>query len=112
MSDVLYRYVDVRYAAPLDEWDNPCGKGSLDIQLKTYQIFKRTPKGAWIYLYSSWGNKKFVNLTSRKKFACETKEGAMESYIARKECQIRILSSQLEDAQTFLRIAKAKGVAT
>ena len=74
------------------------------VYLGKYFIIKKTAKGIWInYL----GTKKFILLSARKKFACLTSEEAIESYIARKERQIRILSNQLNNAKSALSQAEA-----
>jgi len=100
MTEFLYRFEGIRYSAGVDEYGDPLPyKGRRDICCNAYPIIKRAPKGAWI---SIMGEKKFVNLTARKQFACETKQLALDSFIARKKRQIIILNSQLEDAKTFL----------
>lgn len=102
MTTFLYRFDGVRYSAGVDEWGDPLPyKGRREIRCSAYPIIKRTMKGAWIYTYDG-GGKKFVNLTARKQFACLTKQLALESFIARKQRQIKILNSQLDDAKTFL----------
>lgn len=74
-----------------------------------YLILKRTPCGVWIDL--GWrSDKKFVNLKAHKKWACETKAQAYESYAARKRRQIKILQAQVEAAEDLLRIASNKEV--
>lgn len=106
MSDeFLYRCESIIYAAPLDEFDRSSGEGRLELREIKFQIIKRTPKGAWIDIY---GDKKFVNLTARKKFACETIDKALESFIARKERQISILESQTRYAKRVLQMAKIR----
>ncbi len=108
---VLYRYQDVRYAAPLDEFDNPCRLGgTVEVELSYFAIEKRTPKGAWVRLcfynkqtrqLSDWRctERRFVLLTAHKKFACETKAEAMTSFLARKKRQLQILKSQVCDVE-------------
>lgn len=51
---------------------------------------------------------RFVLLESRKRFACPTKEEALESFIARKEKQISIYNSKLKRAKESLEIGKYK----
>lgn len=95
----LFRYQDTQYAAPVNEFDEPCGEGRLEVKLYAYPVVSTTPKGAWIYVSF---NRKFVNLTARKRFACPTIEEAKQSFIARKKAQARILSARLARAQKAL----------
>lgn len=97
MIDKLYRYEDIRYAPPVDEFERPIGEGTLSVELRTYIVRKHTPCGVWI-------DGRFVNLKANKRFACPTMEEAKESFIARKKRQIRILSARLKDAQRALEI--------
>ena len=97
----LYRYEDVRYSNGVDQFDNPLPRYTLRLILREYPIVRATPKGAWI---NNYGDKKFVNLTANKKFACSTKDGAKESFIARKTRQIKILKAQLHQAESALTL--------
>lgn len=106
-----YRYEEVRYSAGVDEFDNPLGKGHLELHLRELPVIKTTPKGVWIELYGHsirYDSKRFVLLNARKRYACPTKEAALESFIARKQRQERILKSQLDDVYEALTIAYAK----
>ena len=49
--------------------------------------------------------KKFVLAGTRKSYACETKELAAESFMARKRKYVRILKARLKDAETVLDAA-------
>lgn len=100
---VWYRYENFRWAAPLDEWDNPMGPGTPDIRLIECRVLKVTPKGVW--LDTRFGDR-FVRLNANKRYACPTKAEALESFIQRKRRQIRILSRQLEDAEIAIQLAK------
>lgn len=75
---------------------------------KVYVVIKETPKGAWIKKISWRDNpmsrKHFILTSSTKKFAYPTKEDAVNSFIKRKERQIKILSSQLADAENQLEL--------
>jgi|GEM_PF-3014061 len=108
MNEYLYRYVDVAYSLGCDEYDNPYPGYNLKVELKKFKIIKRTPKGAWLAFYDGLfleDSKKFVLLSARKKYACETKELALESFVARKRRQVRILGSCIKRAETALFIA-------
>lgn len=112
----LYRYNEIHVSLGCDYWGDPLPGHKVEIWLEEYPIVKRTPKGVWINLYShiypvplepSWTDgKKFVNLEARKKYACLTKEEALESFKARKRKQINILKGQLKDAEQALKIAE------
>lgn len=102
----LYRFDGIRYATSVDVDGEPLpGKGDRRIWLSRYEILKTTAKGVWINA-GGGKNGKFVNLTARKQFACRSKAEAMQSFIARKQTEIRILDSRLEDARTFLKLAQ------
>lgn len=94
LSDCLYRYNDTDIRWGSSGWGEP--------KPTEYQIIKRTPQGVWIDIGWFQGKKKFVKLNAHKKFACETEEAALVSYIARKSRQIKILKGRLEQAQKFL----------
>src|SRR5689334_1803181 len=71
----------------------------ISVWLQKYQVTKQTPKGVWIDIY---GTERFILKNARKHYACETIELAKESFIARKNRQIRILKHQLRNAQLAL----------
>jgi len=113
VGDIWYRYEDVLYAAPLDEFDYPTGSPRLAVELRTFQVKKVTPKGVWVGRWSSTipylfeGEKhRFVLFDARKQFACPSKLKALESFVARKERQSGILSSQLRRADQSVAIGK------
>lgn len=101
VAGVLYRYDVRRWSLGVDEWDNPIPGCRLDVQCDEYPIVKRTAKGAWIDVY---GTQRFVLLTARKQYACETSELAAESFRHRKAKQIRILKRQIAEAEAALRV--------
>lgn len=101
----LYRIDSVCYAAPLDEFENPIGEGRKELHIDSFDVIKRTPCGVWIRVNSWSDEKRFVNLKSRKKYACETIDDAKLSFIARKNRQIKILSARLRTAKIFLEQA-------
>lgn len=103
-DDVLYRYEETYYSLGCDEYGDPYPGHTIKVHLNYYKVLKRTPKGAWIEYWKNPNGKKFVNLTARKKFACDNEEDAKESFIARKNRQIKILKSQLKNAREALAI--------
>lgn len=100
VGDTWYRFQDTLYAAPLDEFDNPCGTPRMSVECHEYKVKKVTDKGVWLG-YSLGDMKPFrhVLFDSQKKFANPSKEEALTSFIARKERQSGILSAQLKRAQ-------------
>jgi len=100
MKDQLYRFYEILIGDE-DSYE-------VELMLQTFPIIRRTKQGAWICYNSLDENDpdKFVLLTARKQFACETIEEAKESYKARKKHQIRILQARLERALRALRAAE------
>lgn len=104
--ELWHRYDDRSYAPSLDEFDNPVGRSVLRIVHTTYPVLKHTPKGVWLDL--GFGGKRLVLHTSRKRFACSTKEEALRSLIERKKRQASIYRARAESAQTALFLAVEK----
>ena len=116
-AEYFYRYEDVVYSLGVDEFDDPIPGGWVRVELREYRVLRRTPKGVRI---EDWGIPrvrrlsdgseklvygKFVLLDARKRFACPTKEEALDSFKARKKKQIRILKEQLKRAEDALSFA-------
>lgn len=102
---VYYRFVDIRYAAPLDEWDTPIGRGSMKVELLEVPVYRFTRCGAW--MEGPNGLPKFVLRSANKQYALPTKEEALASFIARKRRQAKIYRSRLADAEEALALALA-----
>lgn len=117
MSDVLYRYEDHRYATLSDEYGG--SSPYVRIELRTFEVIRRTPKGVWINLFGNLApldksSQRFVLLKATKRFACETIEEAQASFRARKQRQIRIYRARMHAAEQALREfewSKREGVA-
>ena len=92
MDDIWYRYVDSD-----QEW-------SRDPFELTFHVKRYTAKSAVLDWY---GQEKFVLLNARKRFAYPTRELAMESYVARKEREIRMMSARHDRAVEYLAAAQA-----
>lgn len=101
----MYRYEARRYAAMLDEYDNPMGPSRIELVLKTYDITKTTPCGVWVDRH---GDKKFVSLRSKKRFACPTEVEALQSFLARKSRHISILTAQIRSAEEAEMLANKR----
>lgn len=84
----LYRY--------FDEIDNP-GEYMYDacvrVRLERYRIEKVTPQGAWIFDHMS--RRRWVNTSTRKAYAFETQEKALESFLIRKRRQLNFKIQEL-----------------
>lgn len=117
MPDLLYRYEDVAYAAPFD--DTGRLPGTVKVELRTYQVIRRTPHGAWISLGPMnamddiRGTERFIRTDARRRFACPTLDEARESFIARKRRQMAIHQAVVERARWAIaeqvRMAKEPG---
>jgi hypothetical protein len=99
---VLYRYENWQTAPLWDDYEFSRSPSTTHIGLRDFQIVRTTPKGAWI---NYGGTERFVKLDARKRFACPTKEEALQSFIARKEKQKRILNEQIRQTDNALRLA-------
>lgn len=96
-TEYWYRYEDVMYAAPVDEYGYSTGAGRLSVELHKYAVVKHTPCGVWLDIG------RFVKKDARKRFACPTKEAARESFIARKERQAAIHQARANRASNAIK---------
>jgi len=93
MPDILYRYVDrLSYS---DE---------IVIDLYTFPILRRTPKGAWIRDESC--RERFCLEGEGKRYAHTTKQFAFDSFKARKRMQSRILHHQKRKVDVVMSMIK------
>lgn len=112
-KEYLYRFENHNVSNGYDEYDNPYPGHTVALYCSKYEILKHTPKGEWIVLY--WDGyifdgtivpvKRFVLRNAHKRFACPTKEEALDSFISRKKRQIRILTGKIEDAEMAIQKA-------
>lgn len=104
MKEVYYRY-DSRYeeSGYMDESGDyrTLAGGAVIIQLRKFTVTKKTEKGVWVN--NGYGMTKFILDNARKRYAYPTQALAWESFIARKEKQIRILKRQLLCAEICLK---------
>ena len=110
-NEIWYRYEDIRYAPPIDEYERPIREGEIQLKLRKFKVLSHTKKGVWVVwkissFIGSEKEKKFILKDARKRHACPTKEEALESYKARKKRQIRILKSQLKYAEKALELVE------
>jgi hypothetical protein len=99
-----YRYEIVRYSNGVDEYDNPLPGYSVAVEVRDFMVSRHTPKGVWIKTWAE--NERFVLKDARKRYACPTKEEALDSFIARQRRRISILETQAKDSKTGMRIAE------
>lgn len=95
--DVLWRAEARRYSYIIDAELERYGTTRPKLELHWYKVKKRTPCGAWV-------DDKFVNLNCTKRYAVPTEAEALESFKARKQRQIKILSSRLSEAEEELQL--------
>jgi hypothetical protein len=77
------------------------------LNLSIYKIIKNTPCGVWID--NSPLPNKFINLKSKKQFACLTRSDAAKQFIKRKQVQKRILLSTIQDIDIALSLINGEG---
>jgi hypothetical protein len=68
-----------------------------------YEVLKHTPKGVWLKFGN---NDKFVLKGARKRFACPDKDSALESFIARKYSQRKIVRRQVDRVEKAILSAQ------
>jgi hypothetical protein len=90
LDGFLYRYQEMRWI-----------EDRLSLVLNKFPIRKQTPCGVQIDVF---GRRRFVNLGSKKRYACPTEAEALESYRARKRRQIGILRYRLAEAEAALQL--------
>ena len=112
----FYRYEAVEYASLGIDGDYESSKiPNPKVELKTYNLFKETPKGYWIG-YGSLGNRKlrghghWVSKTSKKRFAYPTKKEALENFIKRNEWRVMILKRQIWSCDLAIMRAKSMSI--
>ena len=89
--EYYYRYHDTSYTS------------GPKVCLTPYRVIKKTPKGAWVDC--GCDEQKFCLNGGGKRFAHETKELALESYVARKKRQHVINMHRAASAEICIRIA-------
>lgn len=106
----FYRYESVQYAT-LDSDDNYATSflPNIQLELKTFNLWKETPKGYWIGYgqpnsLNSGG--RWIPKESKKRYAYPTKKEALYNFIKRTEKRINILNNQKSTAQIGLNLAK------
>jgi hypothetical protein len=91
-----YRYEERRWSQ---------GEGfrpRLEVALVEFDVVKRTPRGVWVVYRGMTIGRRFVLDGARRRYACPTKEEAMESFVARKRKQAKIYETRLGDTRAVL----------
>ena len=105
LADKLY----YRYASRIEscgyfdadgDWVGSRSEIKVVVRLEVFREIRKTPKGAWIEV--PFHGKKFVLDHGRKRYAWPTQELAWESFVARKQKQIRLLSRQVAAAEAAI----------
>ncbi len=99
VGDIWWRCDARRYAAPLNEYDEPEGPGSLEVRMEAWTVIKITPKGVKVGLHALAKEGTFILATATKQFAHATKAAAIDAMIARKTRYLRILKARALEAQ-------------
>jgi hypothetical protein len=106
MTTYWYRYEDARYAGGCDESGDPIpGEAYSKIHLRTFKVIGETPKGVWLS-FDGVNKSRWVSHSSRKRFACATKQEAIVSFIARKKKQQAIYTAKAKIAEDLIRKAR------
>lgn len=108
MKEIYYRY-DSRFYVTLCSDENKSVNDFLgstcEVACEEYEVLKKTAKGVWVQDKYGCGYKKFVLNCARKRFAYPTKKQALESFIKRKQSQLKHLQRGLRDTNYSLSIA-------
>lgn len=109
-ENCLYRFDEVFYSNfSSDDYGDHYYPPTVKVHLYEFNILNRTE--CCFYIEYLGQNKKILfkykdGYKPRKQFAWETKDEAIISFIKRKESQIRILKSQLRNAEIALDLGK------
>ena len=79
-------------------------EGDVRIFEQVLKVLKETPKGVWL---NDSGNRRFVLRDARKRFACPTRQEALESFIARKRLQRSFALGTAERAEIAIGEAES-----
>ena len=101
VGDTWYRYEERRYGVA-NEFDEVVST-YVKLELIELKVTKVTPKGVWVTRFMT---PRFVLLAANKRYAQPTQAEALESILARKARQIRILESQVKQAREVTVLAQ------
>lgn len=107
----FYRYETMHYTSLCVDGEYNIAP-NIKVELRTYNLWKETPKGYWIGYGSLCEGKLrgygiWVSKTSKKRHAYPTKKEALENFIKRTERRIKILESQVLSCKLAIGITKS-----
>jgi len=105
MISKYYRFEDYLESSGVDEWDNSLGPPIQRVRIREFDVEKETPKGVWIRGFMF---RRFQLKECRKRFACPSVELAMESFMARKRKQAKILRTRLAGVEHAMYQARVE----
>ena len=94
VGDIWWRCEVRYYAAPLNEYEEPAGPGSVNVQMDAWTVIKITPKGVKVGFHALAKEGTFILATVTKQFA----HAAIDAMIARKTRYLRILKARALEA--------------
>lgn len=107
MKEYLYRFVDLHYVHVDDDGCCSSGYTRAVVYLYRYEVLKKTEKGRWIKLYDFSDEKKFVLDGHGKRFAYPTIDLAKESFVMRKNRQIKHGERYINRANAALSVIES-----
>ena len=110
VGDIWWRCEVRHYAAPLNEYEEPAGPGSVEVRMDAWPIIKITPKGVKVGFHALAKEGTFILATATKQFAHATKADAIDAMLARKTRYLRILKARaLEALQAIDLVTEHRG---
>lgn len=112
-TDFGWRFEDRRYSASDEYGDH--SHSYTQIEFHAYLIHHRTKCGIWLLdTDNAFGTFKtmqlkpdrFINLQANKKWAVDSVQGAIDSFVARKERQARIYEGRAQLARQAISLVK------
>lgn len=106
-TDVLWRATFQRYSYCVDPDREEYAVTAPYLRLTWYKVDRRTPKGAYLKPeFCPEDGRGLILLSSKRRFASNTKEEAIEHLRQKRIRQIKILTGQLQRAEQELRLAE------
>lgn len=109
MTEIWYRYEDYLagqgYTAENGDWIATGSK--IKVRLVELPLLKRTPRG--VVVDQGFNCRRFIADSWHKKYACPTKELALQSFVARKDRQASIHERRARDARRAIKLARFMG---
>lgn len=105
MTSLYYRYFDRSWD---HDGDTFLFQGNVVLIPLEFIVVRRTPKGVWIHdpTVKKFPNCRFILNDSKKRFACETKEKALVSFLARKKLQLGYLKANVIQVVDAIALAE------